>query len=412
MLKVRNDSAEFVPEFVNTYGYPMWKSAATFLKDDVQVYLVPVRSRNSNDEIKAVWFFLMSANHTHYFIYTREMADAVTRKVGDEMEQTWLFDYFTQKALHRRPASGLFFVDRVPESDTRTVIVWVGCSDAYAGYPGQEEYKRTLCVVTDVEYYPDPPRPDYGNREGQNGSTGDFDYGSGVGGSGGGGSGNSSNNNGDNGQDSPCSKAQSLSKDAAFRAKVNELFQEVHNEQPGFLEDGWAKTTTGDYIYPSIRGESEMKYTSSDFAGKKIVEQYHSHPSTGACYPSMPDLKSLAARYQNGNIDVNNFTYGVISVYGCLSIIITSETAFRTFANKLMNDDVALNDAYQTMHSFHSTTSNMSVAKFIDFLKSSVSGLDVMFNEPSFDSNGTPRLGDWTAKNSDGSAHLSDYKCN
>lgn len=57
-LKQKNDSAEFVTVFVETYGYPLWKDAVAFPKGDYFTYAVPVRSRNSTSEIEAIWFFL------------------------------------------------------------------------------------------------------------------------------------------------------------------------------------------------------------------------------------------------------------------------------------------------------------------------------------------------------------------
>lgn len=210
---------------------------------------------------------------------------------------------------------------------------------------------------------------------------------------------------------SPCTKATSLSRNAALKERVNELFQTIHKEISGDTENGWIKTTTGEYIYPSERYVTSMKYNPSDLIGKKITEQYHCHPSLGTFYPSMSDLKSLATRYKNGNIDVNNFTYGVISVGGCLSIMITSEEAFRSFADKVLNGDEKLNRDYKLMYNTKATSNEMAVAKFIDFLKLSISGLNVMFNEPSFDSDGTPSLGNWRAKDSGGNANLSNYNC-
>lgn len=63
------------------------------------------------------------------------------------------------------------------------------------------------------------------------------------------------------------------------------------------------------------------------------------------------------------------------------------------------------------MYDTKATSNEMAVAKFIDFLKLSISGLNVMFNEPSFDSDGNPSLGNWKAKDSGGNANLSNYNC-
>lgn len=406
-LQLKNDSAEFVPQFIDTYGYPMWKKAVTFLTNDAQVYLVPIRSQGPNDEIKAIWYFTINSNRTHYNIYTRKMADVITRQLGDEIEQTWIFDYFTQNALHRKPASGLFFRDVTPEVKTKSPIVWITCTEMYItidginGPEGTEHvesvtaHKGTRCVIDAYEGF------DNGSGS-SDGSSGDF----------GGGGGGSGSGNGDRYTDppSPCDKAQRLSLDAAFKSKVNELFHSVQNYHSGDTENGWIKTTTGEYIYPITREEGSMSYNPSNLKGKNITEEYHSHP-TGACFPSWSDLKVLATRLKNGQIDVNNFSYGVVCSMGCLSMMITSEDAFKTFTNKVLNNDKSLFNNYNVMHSMNNKGVDMQVAKFIDFLKSSASGLDVMFNQTSYDSNVNPSLGNWTAKSSNGNANLSNYNC-
>ena len=50
---------------------------------------------------------------------------------------------------------------------------------------------------------------------------------------------------------------------------------------------------------------------------------------------SWADLKALAIRYQQGYVKSENFTYGVVSEFGCMSIMITSPTDFNTFATKV-----------------------------------------------------------------------------
>ena len=60
------------------------------------------------------------------------------------------------------------------------------------------------------------------------------------------------------------------------------------------------------------------------------MEWYHSHP-TGSMITSWADLKALAIRYQQGYVKSENFTYGVVSEFGCMSIMITSPTDFNNF---------------------------------------------------------------------------------
>lgn len=75
----------------------------------------------------------------------------------------------------------------------------------------------------------------------------------------------------------PCSKSQLLSGDADFRNKVDLFFDKNQTE---YFEDGWLKTSTGEYISPSNRTESSLSYDySRQVAGKLITEHYHCHPA-------------------------------------------------------------------------------------------------------------------------------------
>ena len=120
LLKQKNDSSEFTSKFIEAYGYPLWKDARAFRENGHKIYAVPVKSLISGKEIEAVWFFSIGTKRTHYHIYTRKRADVITRQVGDEAEQTWMFDYFTQYALHKKPVSGLTFVKSKTSTNTRS----------------------------------------------------------------------------------------------------------------------------------------------------------------------------------------------------------------------------------------------------------------------------------------------------
>ena len=53
-----------------------------------------------------------------------------------------------------------------------------------------------------------------------------------------------------------------------------------------------------------------------------------------------------------------------------------------------------------------------TVAKYIDFLKSTASGLEIMFSPTKYDSDDSVSLGDWKAKSSNSKAEISDTNCN
>lgn len=109
---------------------------------------------------------------------------------------------------------------------------------------------------------------------------------------------------------------------------------------------------------------------------------------------------------------MENFSYGVISEMGCFTMVITSEEAFRKFTENILNDNQLANIYNQMLDKANTNGTNTAIAKFIDFLKTSVSGLDVLFREPSYNGNGDATLNNWQAKDSNGDASLSDYDCN
>lgn len=209
---------------------------------------------------------------------------------------------------------------------------------------------------------------------------------------------------------SPCGRAQALSSDAVFGAKVNELFTKTVNYRVGDMEYGCIKTAAEEYIYPTRKVDA-LSYSPSALAGKKITEEYHNHP-VGSCIPSWGDLRTMAKRYDNGQMDVENFSFGVISSMGCFTLVVTSEEAFKVFVQKVMNED--LHDGFQKMLDVKNTRGvDSAVAKFIDFLKQEKSGLDVLFNDPIYDFNADSfKLGNWKAKNSNGDMKIEDYNCN
>lgn len=154
-----------------------------------------------------------------------------------------------------------------------------------------------------------------------------------------------------------------------------------------------------------------MKYDYAALKGKKIQEGYHSHPA-GACYPSWADLRALCTWYKNGMIDVDAFSYGVVTGMGCLSLVITSETDFQTFVDGVL--DGSVEKMYNEMRGASMSNGvGEAVAKFIDFLKNAQAGINVLFNETVYDiEDDTMKLGNWAAKDSNGQAVISDYNCN
>ncbi|GAA6432241.1 hypothetical protein K140096H11_07350 [Bacteroides intestinalis] len=204
-----------------------------------------------------------------------------------------------------------------------------------------------------------------------------------------------------------------LSGDADFRNKVDLFFDKNQTE---YFEDGWLKTSTGEYISPSNRTESSLSYDySRQVAGKLITEHYHCHPAiTGqSCITSLSDLKKMAFYYQKGNIDVDNYSFGVISDIGCLSIIITSEDLFAIFADKVYNEnkesDDVINSAWEdNITNVKSGIPEESIGKLIRFFNSTNAGLSVMFRPMS----PTDKNKDWVTKIVNENDQYSNKNCN
>lgn len=180
-LKQKNDSSDFASEFTETYGYPLWREAVAFFEGECFTYAVPIKNRLPNSEINAIWFFIMNDSCTNYHVYSREMADAITRQVGDETEQTWMFDYFTCYALHKEPASGLRFVitpltrttqvamecENTVRVEGTTIEIDVHCWNSGGGGGTNNRGDIDLSGSGSVE----EPRPSFGNGGGGGGNS-------------------------------------------------------------------------------------------------------------------------------------------------------------------------------------------------------------------------------------------------
>ena len=208
----------------------------------------------------------------------------------------------------------------------------------------------------------------------------------------------------------PCAAASQAKKDQALIQRVQELLDKVSNYRAGDKEYGWVKTTDGSIIRPASVGEGRMNYDNSQLSNVKIVERYHNHPGGGGAFPSWADLKVLANDYKQGRIDVDNFLYGVVSEFGCLSLVITSEEAFNIFANKVRRDDERIKESFDKMKGIKNPDTDAMIGKYIDFLTNAISGLEVLYS-PAEELNGSARLGVWEAKISNGNGGVKSNDC-
>lgn len=211
----------------------------------------------------------------------------------------------------------------------------------------------------------------------------------------------------------PCSKSESLSLDANFRDRVDKYYDE---NLRATVENGWLKTKGGEYIAPDTQKAHSVSYSQDLVEGKTFVEQYHCHP-TGTCIPSLSDLQTMAFYYQKGRIDVTDYSYGVVSTMGCVSIIITSEDDYKEFAGKVCNEEKqaeeSLNDSWEELVAGKTAgTPEECIGKLIDFFNQEKAGLSVMFRPMIYDKEEPYKDKNWTAKGIGDSGECIDINCN
>lgn len=214
----------------------------------------------------------------------------------------------------------------------------------------------------------------------------------------------------------PCSTAKNLSLNKNFKDSIDAYYDKNLTSR---LERGWLKTKDGKYIYPDSVSERFVKYNSSSVSGQILTEQYHCHPAASgqSCIPSLADLKVMSMYYQKGRIDVENYTYGIISDTGCISIIISSEEKFKIFAKKMYNQDKkwdkTIEDQWKKdILGVTYGTPEMSVGKLINFFTATDAGLSVTFRHMSSENEGKHEQEDWMAKEVNEKRELINTDCN
>lgn len=169
-------------------------------------------------------------------------------------------------------------------------------------------------------------------------------------------------------------KIESLNENDELKNKVKEIFDSFY-QKSNCKENGWIRTGNGVHG-PKDQESTSIKYNWSNIS-KGITEWYHSHP-TGAPIPSAADLSLLTLRYSGGYLDVDNFSYGVISEFGCTTFIIISEEDFKAFAESFSYDKMK-EDLNEFIYNTGGVAGNI-VSAFSDFLDDSKSGLELIFN--------------------------------
>lgn len=215
------------------------------------------------------------------------------------------------------------------------------------------------------------------------------------------------NDDGDKKQ-TPCDKANSLNEaNNTLHDKVKSFFNSVLSAKAGDHESGWIKTADGKYISPISSTSTSLTYSASAMSGNKATESYHTHPA-GSCIPSWGDLKRLAQMYKDGQIDVDDFSYGVITSMGCTSMVISNESEFSALADRVLNDNGPFEDKFRDMTLLGGGV-EQTIANFLGTL--GVSGLNIILNQTEYGSDDSSSLGGWTAKEPDNSGGLTNSIC-
>lgn len=145
-LKSKNDSLDFITEFVEKFGYPVWGNSVHISDGEQTTFFVPIKSELLS-EIETIWLFKKKDNNLKYYIVQKTLKN---RDVG------WTFDYFTQRVLHKLPNSGLIFKN-IEEKNiiyTRGSIRIEHCNEIWTGSGGELSYQYSHCWSS-VHYYSD-----------------------------------------------------------------------------------------------------------------------------------------------------------------------------------------------------------------------------------------------------------------
>lgn len=176
----------------------------------------------------------------------------------------------------------------------------------------------------------------------------------------------------------PCATRVALSESNSLNSKIDNLASRVCSSLSA-KEDGWIRTSSGEYIYPGIATTTGMKYSPTDLQGKTFMENFHAHPVGGAIFPSWKDLVALSTWYNRGHINAGNYIYGIVSEFGTIVLTIAHEGTFRDFAETvLMEDRGFVKPAYDEFAGSAKKSGEDMVCRFIGFLQQNHSGLQVI----------------------------------
>lgn len=144
-LRIKNDSAPFAEKFAEKYGMPIWKGSVDIYESEQSALFVPVH-KEEQAEIEHIWVFKNTNNKLAYNVIDR--GNSVT-------DDEWMFDYFTQEVLNKKPKSGLIIRPMANDPDlpsTRATTVFRICNEIYTGNNKDGlTYKYRHCWNIDID---------------------------------------------------------------------------------------------------------------------------------------------------------------------------------------------------------------------------------------------------------------------
>lgn len=358
VLQKRKDINKFITKCKQKHGIPIWnKSILAFYKSHYVMY-VPIQNKKKK-EIESIWFFWIDHNDIYHYILKRPSNT-------NSIEKTWMFDYFTITTFNISPSSGLKFKNISSRAESS-----VECVHAYIEIGGIEYDKGIHCWeegggglgAGDFDYPEDtdilgPEHEDITEEtELPHGGSSDTDP-------------KENYSDGD-----PCKLAKKKN-DIAFKNRVQKLLATCIDDKIADsekLEDGWILDSLGQIIKPDKRTNNSCNYSTELINGKIYQEWYHTHPC--GMVPSPADLYKLGFTYNKGRIDPENFSYGIISRYGIITLVISSIDNFDLFYKKMSNDSIK--NEYNTIVG-GTKNFNDAIKELTKYLKNNNSGLNVI----------------------------------
>ena len=191
-----------------------------------------------------------------------------------------------------------------------------------------------------------------------------------------------------------CKKADIMDSDNIFRTRVYDLFHKIYdytlNPTYSWTEDGWIKDTNENIISPQTRNSNNVIYSSNQLNNRLLTECYHTQLSPCLCSLTYEELEELSTLYLNKKIDIDNFTYGIISSNGCFSFMITHQSNFHEFAQKIKSKKLYEYSDFELMVT--KCPDEAVLGYFIKFLRDTNSGLSILYAKRQNESLGAFKL--------------------